>query len=119
MLCRAPGLIGLAVLRPAEGARPRPNLAERDVAAAAGEDGSGDPVVVACSVGIALDLVPMAADARAAIDAAGGLHADTPPSRLVLAVPERDDHPTIRRLAARLRTPAEVVPVPGDWRAAG
>jgi hypothetical protein len=37
----------------------------------------------------------------------------------VLAVPARDDHPGTRRLAARLLSPAEVVAVPGDWRAAG
>ena len=118
VLCRDPGLVGLVTLRPAEGARPRPNLAERDVALAVGEDSAGDPVVVACSVGIALDLVPTAADGRLAIDANGGAHADTPPSHLFLAVPERDDHPGTRRLAARLRAPATVVPVPGDWRAA-
>ena len=119
VLCRAPGVIGLATLRPAEGARPRRNLAERDVALAVGEDAAGDPVVVACSVGIALDLVPTAADGRLAIDAAGGMHADTPPSRLMLALPERDDHPGTRRLAARLRDPAAVVAVAGDWHAAG
>jgi hypothetical protein len=109
VLCRAPALVGLSSLRPAEGTRPRPNLSERDAAIAAGLDNEGVPVVVACSVGIALDLVPTAADAREAID---------PAARLLLAVPERDDHPTIRRLAARLRSPAEVVPIPGDWRAA-
>ncbi|HLM29417.1 MAG TPA: hypothetical protein VK360_05795 [Acidimicrobiales bacterium] len=109
VLCRAPALVGLASLRPAEGTRPRPNLSERDAAIAAGLDSEGVPVVVACSVGIALDLVPTAADAREAID---------PAARLLLAVPERDDHPTIRRLAARLRSPAEVAPIPGDWRAA-
>jgi hypothetical protein len=109
VLCRAPALVGLASLRPAEGTRPRPNLSERDVAIAAGSDSEGVPVVVACSVGIALDLVPTAADAREAIDRA---------ARLLLAVPARDDHPTIRRLAARLRSPAEVVIIPGDWRAA-
>jgi hypothetical protein len=119
VLCRAPALIGLATLRPAEGARPRSNLTERDAALAVGEDAAGDPVVVACSVGIALDLVPTAADGRLTIDADGGMHADTPPSQLLLAVPERDDHPGTRRLAHRLRIPAAVVPVPGDWRAAG
>jgi hypothetical protein len=117
VLCRTPTLVGAATLRPAEGPRPRPNLSERDVAIAAGEATDGSPLVVACSVGIALDLVPLAADARAAVDA--GAAPGRSPSRLVLAVPERDDHPTIRRLAARLRAPAEVVPVPGDWRAAG
>jgi hypothetical protein len=110
VLCRRPDLVGLAALRPAEGARPRPNLSERDVAVARGETGGGEPVVVACAVGIALDLVPTAADARLALD---------PAARLVLAVPARDDHPGVRRLAARLRAPAEVVTVPDDWRATG
>jgi hypothetical protein len=110
VLSRNPGAVGLASLRPAAGARPRANLSERGVAIAVGEDAGGVSVVVACSVGIALDLVPSAADAREAID---------PTARLVLAVPERDDHPGTRHLAARLHRPAEVVPVAGDWRAAG
>jgi len=120
VLCRNPGVAGpsgrgsgddvLASLRPAAGVRPRANLTERDIAIAAGATRDGAAVVVACSVGIALDLVPMAADAREVID---------PSARLLLALPERDDHPGTRRLAARLRSPAEVVPVPGDWRGAG
>jgi hypothetical protein len=77
---------------------------------ATGEAPDGTPVVVACAVGMPLDLVPAAADARAAL---------APDARLLLAVPERDDHPGTRRLAAQLLRPAEVVPVPGDWRAAG
>ena len=110
VLCRRPGLVGLAALHPAEGPRPRPNLLERAVAIAAGTDPGGRPVVVACSVGIALDLVPAAADARALLD---------PGARLVLALPQRDDHPGTRALAARLRDAAEIAPVAGDWRAAG
>jgi hypothetical protein len=110
VLCRHPDIVGLASLRPAAGVRPRANLTERDIAIAAGTDAGGAVVVVACSVGIALDLVPTAADARQKLD---------PSARLLLAVPERDDHPGTRRLAARLRSPAQVVPVTGDWRAAG
>jgi hypothetical protein len=110
VLCRNPGAVGLATLRPAPSARPRTNLTERDISIATGATRDGVTAVVGCSVGIALDLVPTAADARQAID---------PSARLLLALPERDDHPGTRRLAARLRTPAEVVPVPGDWRAAG
>ncbi|HEX6237844.1 MAG TPA: hypothetical protein VFZ68_11655 [Acidimicrobiales bacterium] len=110
VLCRAPAAVGLASLRPAEGARPRPDLTRRDVAIATGATPDGAPVVVACSVGVALDLVPTAADARELLD---------PGSRLLLAVPERDDHPGTRRLAARLDRPATVVPVAGDWRRAG
>lgn len=110
VLCRAPGTVGLASLRPAEGTRPRRDLSETGVAVATGEAPDGTPVVVACTVGMPLDLVPVAADARAAL---------APDARLLLAVPERDDHPGTRRLATRLVHPAEVVPVPGDWRAAG
>jgi hypothetical protein len=111
VLCRNPGVVGAARLRPAPGIRPRTNLTERDIAIATGEAATdGAPLVVACSVGIALDLVPTAADAREDID---------PSARLLLVVPERDDHPGTRHLAARLRRPAEVVPIPGDWRALG
>jgi hypothetical protein len=117
VLCRSPGLVGLRTLRPAEGARARPNLTERDVAIATGETADGAPAVVACAVGIALDLVPAAADARAVVDAARP--AGEPPSTLLLAVPRRDDHPAVRDLAARLAVPAEVAPVPDDWRSAG
>jgi hypothetical protein len=74
-----------------------------------GEDADGRPVVVACSVGIDLDLVPTAAEIRQ-------LHA--PGARLLLAVPARDDHPVTRRIASRLRDAAEIVTLPDDWRAA-
>jgi hypothetical protein len=71
---------------------------------AAGEDTEGHPVLVVCSVGIDLDLVPFAADARAG-DGREGV-------RLLVAVPERDAHPVTRALLARLRDPAELVAVP-------
>jgi len=109
LLVVAPERIGLASLRPADPAVPRPNLRDRAVAVALGRGTDGGDVVVACSVGVDLDLVPAAADARAA-------HA--PDARLLLVVPERDDHHVTRALAARLRAPAEVVTVPEDWRSA-
>ena len=46
----------------------------------------------------------------------GPTHA--PDARLLLALPERDDHPVTRRIAARLRDPAEIVVLPDDWRSA-
>ena len=64
VMCRNPGIVGVAALRPAPGVRARANLTERDIAIAAGTAADGARVVVACSVGIALDLVPTAADAR-------------------------------------------------------
>ena len=77
-------------------------MRERDIAAA-----TADGSVIVFSVGIDLDLVPAAAEARAAID---------PSAHLVLVVPERDDHPVTRALADRLQARAEIRTVSGDWR---
>ena len=106
-LVRDPRRIGLKELHPAPPAVPRPNLRDRAVAIARGRDDAGNDVVVACSVGVHLDLVPAAADARAAL---------APDARLLLALPARDAHPVTEALAARLQSPAELVPVEGDWR---
>lgn len=106
-LIAEPGRVGLAELHPAPPAVPRPNLRDPAIAMAVGEDHDGTVVVVACSVGIHLDLVPAAADAR---------HALGPDARLLLVVPERDAHPVTRRLAERLQHPGEVVALADDWR---
>jgi hypothetical protein len=102
-----PSHIGLAELRPVETAVPRPNLRDAGSAAAAGHTRSGAPVVVVCSVGIHLDLVPAAADTRLAID---------PDAPLWLAMPARDAHPVTEALAARTVPPARLVAIDGDWR---
>lgn len=68
----------------------------------------GHGVVVMCSVGLDPELVPQAADARLAYA--------SPSSRLVLVVPEGDDHSATRGLADALVEPAEVVTVRRDWR---
>ena len=69
----------------------------------------GEGVVAVCSVGLDPEFVPLAADLRDLYD---------PAARLVLVVPEGDDHPSMRSLAAMLRVPAEVVTVRKDWRTA-
>ena len=71
-------------------------------AVALGHDASGDPLVVVCSVGIDLDLVPFGADARLSLD---------PTARLRLALPPRDVHAITRRIVDRLVDPAEIVAV--------
>ena len=109
VLIADPSHIGLTTLRAAPPAEPRPNLRDPAVAIALGRDeATGLEAVVACSVGIHLDLVPAAADARLAL---------APDARLLLVVPERDAHPVTRALAQRLLHPAELVALPGDWRA--
>jgi hypothetical protein len=102
-----PGRVGLTVLRPAPPPTPRGGLKERSIAPAMGVGPDGADVVVVCSVGVDLDLVPSAADARLAL---------APDAPLLLVVPERDVHPVTTALAQRLREPATVVPVAGDWR---
>jgi hypothetical protein len=103
-LLEEPGLVGALVLEAAPPPVPRTNLKEPVPCVAAGLDADGEPVVVVCSVGIDLDLVPFAADGRAAIG--------PPEARLLLAVPERDDHPVTRALALELIEPARVRPIP-------
>lgn len=108
VLLDEPALAGAVELVPAEGTVARDSVKEVLPAIALGAAPDGAPLVVACSVGIDLDLVPAAADAR---------HAHAPGARLVLVVPERDALPVTRRLAAALADPAEVRTVPDDWRA--
>ena len=109
LLVERPGLVGARSLRPVDPPVPRDNVKDAAPAPTLGESEDGTTVVVVCSAGIDLDLVPGAADARS-------WHA--PEARLVLVVPERDDHPVTRALAAALTVPAEIVTVAGDWRAA-
>jgi hypothetical protein len=104
-----PSVAGAASLERIEVPVPRDSVKDVIPAAAAGVDTEGRPVVVVCSVGIDIDLVPTAADTR--------LHSD-PDARLVLVVPERDDHPVTRALAALLHGPADILPISGDWRSA-
>jgi hypothetical protein len=106
-LVREPALIGLDELRPAAPPVPRRSLKEAAPCTAVGSvTGAAGPVVVVCSVGVDLEVVPFAADAR---DALAG-----PSDRLVIAVPVGDDLPITRTLAARLAAPAEVVTVPPE-----
>ncbi|MDQ2650175.1 MAG: hypothetical protein M3Z03_11560, partial [Actinomycetota bacterium] len=106
-LVENPERVGLESLRSVEGAVPRPNLRDRSVAYAVGARADGTEVVVACSVGIDLDLVPAAADARLT---------HSPDAPLLLVVPERDAHPVTRALAERLVGPAELLTTDDDWR---
>ena len=79
------------------------------MATALGVATDGAPLIVTCSTGVDLELVPAAADDRLA-------HA--PEARLVLAVPTRDALPITTALASKLAEPAEVVAVDNDWQSA-
>lgn len=101
-LVEQPALVGASMVAAAPSPLPRRSLKDVVPCAAVGVAG-GRAVVVVCSVGIDLDLVPWAADARLALG---------PRDPLVLAVPARDVHPVTVALAARLVLPAEVIGIP-------
>jgi hypothetical protein len=101
-----PTLVGAGALAPVESAVGRPNLLASMPATAVGTDLDGRSIVVVCSAGVDLDLVPAAADDRLA-------HA--PRARLVLALAERDILPVTEALAVSLCEPAEVVAVSAGW----
>jgi len=103
-----PEVVGAVGLEAVASTTDRESLQDRASAVAVGRSLDGGPLVVACSVGADLDLVPAAADARA-------VHA--PEAELVLALPSRDAHAVTRRLAAALHRPARLVDVEEPWRA--
>ena len=81
-------------------------LRDEHPAAALGTDLDGEPLLVVCSSGVDLSLVPLAADTRGSVG---------PGTRLILALPERDHHRATRTLVGLLREPAELVAVPEGW----
>ncbi len=95
-----PAVVGAKTLEAAPPPVARTNLKDPIPCVARGTSVGGDPLVVVSSVGIDLDLVPFAADARAALGVED--------AELVLAVPARDVHPVTVLLAERLRRPASV-----------
>jgi hypothetical protein len=103
-----PDVVGARSLQPVAGPVPPGDLRRPAPAAALGTSEDGGPLLVVCSTGVDVDLVPTAADTRL-------LHA--PDAELVLVVPEGDDYPLTRDLAAALRHPAAVRTVDADWTA--
>ena len=95
-----PGLIGASSLAAAQPPLPRPNLKD-PVPCVARAVVDGAEVTVVCSVGVDLDAVPYAVDARAAV---GTQHC-------LLVLPARDALPLQLQLAALASPPVEVVAV--------
>jgi hypothetical protein len=117
VLVAHPELVGAAELRPVAPPLPRQDLRLPAPASVAGAAIDGSPLVVVCSTGVDLDLVPAAADTRHVL---GLSHlAGSPAARLVLVVPDGDDYPVTRELAAGLASPAEIVVVPRNWESLG
>jgi hypothetical protein len=102
-----PSLVGADHLATYPTVAEAPDLRTPWPAPAVGLDADGRPLVVVCSVGIDLDLVPAAADVRLSV----GLDHE-----LVLVVSARDAHPVTLALAAALAQPARVVVLEPEGR---
>ena len=106
-LVAQPARIGVSALITAPPPVPRTNLKEAVPAVATGRLPQGDDVVVVCAVGIDLDLIPFAADARLLLD---------PQATLMVVVPQRDAHSILYELSDQLVDPAVVAPIDDGWR---
>ncbi len=104
-----PSLIGAVSAAHAPPPVPRSNLKDPEPCVAHGVDADGRMVIVVCAVGVDLDVVPYAADARLAAEAAapgvgrGG--------RLVIAMPSRDRVRVTAELGDRLAHPVDVASI--------
>ncbi len=107
-LIRRPDLVGAGRLRASSSPLPRGGPKEPAPAVAYGLTPDGRRLVVVTCVGIDLNVVPFAADARLFLD---------PDAELVVALPRRDAHDVIRNMSVRLRRPAQIVEVDDRWSA--
>lgn len=107
VVVRHPDLVGAAELHAVPSPVLREDLRQAAAAPASGTDVDGAPVLVVCSVGTDIDLVPSAVDAWLA---------DGRQPRLVFCLPENDDHRMTRDLVAALTVKTEIRTVPPEWR---
>ena len=105
MLIDQPELVGAAELTPVPPLVSRSTVLGNVPIAAVGTRPNGSSVVVVCSTGIDLDVVPEAADYRRRHD---------PDADLVIVVPERDRHATTEILVA-VTPRTELLTVAAPW----
>jgi hypothetical protein len=111
---QAPESIGLAAAVASEPPVPRPDVKLRAPCTALGRRNDGSPVVVVCSTGVDLDVIPYATDARRSIfngpPGAGGGKGTTVETMVVL--PPRDLVPITAELAGLLGQSVALVSAP-------
>jgi hypothetical protein len=111
-LGQEPWLVGMAAVSPAEPPVPRRGLKHRSPCTATGRRLDGSETVVVCSVGVDLDVIPYAADARLA--AGIGLVGGSSPAETLVVLPERDLLPVTVELADQLDHSVSLVGLPAD-----
>lgn len=107
VLCRRPELVGAARLAAASAPLPRTGVKDTAPAVAYGVADDGSRVVVVAQVGIDLNVVPFAADARDFLD---------PDAQLRIVTPVRDSHRLLSHMASLVRGAATLHVVGDDWR---
>ena len=100
-----PSSVGLVSLRAIEAVVPRQGLNDVAPAFALGVDTRDSRVLVACSVGIDLDLIPAATDL--------GAHHQV--DLIVVVLPERDQHRSMLELAELALCPCKIVTADEPW----
>ena len=112
---QSPELVGAVSLAAVAPPMPRRNVNDVGACSAIGLRATGHAVLVVCSTGVDVDVIPYAADARLAATV-GGSVAGAPgvgegELHVVVALPSRDLVPLTHDLAARLVQSVELVPV--------
>jgi hypothetical protein len=106
---RDPDVVGLSDVRPVETTVQRPNLRDPHPALAVGTRADGSPVIVACTSGVDVDLLPVAEDTR---------RREAPDAPLLIVHPEGSPLPGAALAAATwLPERPDVVAVPAPWTA--
>ena len=106
ILCRKPSIIGCADLAPVS-STVEPKLKLASPAVAVGTRADGSAVAVGCTIGVDLDASLVTVDS-----APEG-------ANCILVIPDGDDVPAVRLVAAALRRPVAVVTVPRLWMGLG
>lgn len=107
ILIQEPSLIGVTDLGAVAPIVKRPFVDSAGPSPAIGTDADGSQVVVVCSVGVDLSLVPLAADYFARSGATG---------QLWVVVPKRDVYKSTRSILDLLHHPCRVVEISDQWR---
>lgn len=102
-----PQAVGLAEVAVAEPPLPGGDLRRAVPCVARGIDPRGHVVVVVCSVGVDLDVIPFATDARIAVARTVGTSAED--LATIVVTPPRDQVPVTAELAATLHRPVRLV----------
>jgi len=100
-----PTLVGLTTLAALDPATERTNLRDPAPAFAWGTNPDGQNVLVACSTGVDVNLVPQTAE----------LIVRHQPDLVIVVVPPRDQLPVVKKSVQLLAAPTNLVPLEGPW----